>query len=201
MRRNPVVRSRWLLLLFALALIGASCGDDTTTETAATAECPTAAESSNPLLSGQNLVLTATFEEAAFVEDVTPDGGGVLLEGEGGISFSFCTSGGPVSGMITVTLAGEDNDAITHSVSYTGTLNGDYDPVGGLFDGTVSWSGDVASGFEGVFPSDTVWDGFVLLEPFGCEEIGDCISGGTEPDLDAFWNIELPPEAVNPANG
>jgi len=198
MRKNPVVRSRWLVLLFALALIGASCGDDTTTETAAAAECPAAAESSNSLLPGQNLTLTGTFEKTAFVEDV---GGGVLLEGEGGVSFSFCTSGGPVTGLITVTLTGEDGDGITHTVSYTGALNGDYDTARDLFDGTVLWSGDVPAGFEAVFPSDTTWGGFVLLEPFGCEEVGDCISGATEPDLDALWNIELPPAAVNPANG
>ncbi len=193
MRKTPVVKFRWLVLLSALALIGAACGGDSTTETTASSGSPT------PLLPGQDLTLTGVTEASAFVEDVTADGLSVLLEGGGEVSVTFNSSGGPVTGMFTETLTGEDPDGNTYTVSYTGVLSGDYDPVLGLFDGTVSLSGDVPPGFEAALPSDSTWDGGVLVGPDACDEIGECMYGATKPDVDVIWDIDLPSAAVNPA--
>lgn len=176
-----------LRVAIALVVVIAACGGS---------ENESPAASPPPLLPGEDVTLIGPLVEAsAFVEGV-----GVLLEGGGEITISFNTSGGPVTGSFTQTLVGDDDAGTGYTVSYTGELTGSYDPDLGSFNGTYSYTSSVPDGFEAALPTDEIWDGGVVVTPDGCARTEtECAFGATQPNVDVFWELALPPELINPA--
>lgn len=157
------------------------------------------AETAAPLLPGRQLSLSGIMDDVVeFIE--TDDGRSVFFEGEGDVSITFGTSGGPASGTFTVSMSGTDNENNTYVVEYTGVLDGTYLPEAGRFEGTVVITGDTPPGFEEAIPDATIWDGGVVVSSDGCAESGiECAFGATKPDVDLYWEMLLPLDAIDPA--
>ena len=184
---------RPILLIAALAVVVASCSSDTDTAS------PAGAAGVGPLLPGRDLSLSGvTSQQVRFVE--ASDGTAVLFEGGGDVLLTFNTSGGPANGSITASLGGEDDAGNPYVVAYEGVLTGTYDPETGSFDGTVVITGDAPPGFEAAIPGEAIWDGGVVVGPDGCTESEDeCAFGATQPDVELYWEMPLPADAIDPA--
>jgi len=154
---------------------------------------------SRPLLPDRELSLVGiTSEMVRFVE--APDGTAVLFNGGGSVSMTFNSSGGPVYGNFGVALGGKDDAGNAYVVIYEGELVGTYDAETGSLEGTVVITGEAPSGFEAVIPNETIWDGAVVVGSGGCAESGiQCAFGATQPDVDVYWEMPLPADAIDPA--
>ena len=190
-----------ILFIAAFAVVVVSCSSTTDAASpAAEASSTTATQAAvGPLLPGRELTLSGvTSQQMRFVE--ASDGTAVLFEGVGDVSLTFDTGGGPTSGTFTASLGGEDDAGKSYVVVYEGILTGTYDPKTGSFDGTVVITGDAPPGFESAIPDEAIWDGGIVVGPDGCAESGvECAFGATQPNVDVYWEMPLPADAIDPA--
>ena len=125
----------------------------------------------------------------------------VLMEGTFEVSLTFETGGGAASGTITGSMTGVSIGAEnTYSASFTGTFSGTHDAEQNRLEGTVSWSGSATPGVESALPTDTTWDGAILLPPQACAatNISPCVFGATGPEIQFYWEMPIDIANVNP---
>ena len=176
----------------------------TTTEPTITTTGRRAAQLDDRLLLDQGpMTFTGTRSINRLVENPDGERYSVLLEGSYDVTLTVETGGGPVSGTIEGEMEGLSVGAGNpYSATFTGVVEGFYDPFDGRFEGSVVFTGSTTEGVESSLPTDAMWSGSIYGPDRECpgeESVSPCFFGAVDNEPAALiWTITLPEDIFNP---